>query len=73
MKMKNNKGFTLIELIVTITIVIALALFITPKVVKFSNDSKATGYKEIEKRFYNNADIDECISEIAEYIAEHIK
>ena len=27
----------------------------------------------IEKRFYNNADIDECISEIAEYIAEHIK
>ena len=46
--MKN--GFTLIELIVTITIVIALALFITPKVVKFSNDSKATGYKKKKKR-----------------------
>ena len=27
----------------------------------------------IGKRFYNNAGIDDCISEISQYIAEHIK
>ena len=27
----------------------------------------------IEKRFYNNAEIQECIGEISRYIAEHIK
>ena len=27
----------------------------------------------IEKRFYNNAEIQDCIGEISRYIAEHIK
>lgn len=46
--MKN--GFTLIELIATIMIILILALFITPKVIKISDDSRQKGYKEIEKR-----------------------
>ena len=46
----NKKGFTLIELIATIVIIILMGLIVTPKVIDIINDNRIKGYKEIEAR-----------------------
>lgn len=46
----NKKGFTLIELIATIVIIILMGLIITPKVMNIIKDNRIKGYKEIERR-----------------------
>lgn len=45
-----KRGFTLVELLATIIIIITLAVLITPRFIKLSNDSRKKGYKEIERR-----------------------
>ncbi len=45
-----KKGFTIVELLATIVIVIALALLITPRFTRLVNDNRTKGYKEIENR-----------------------
>lgn len=44
---KNNKGFTLVELIVVIAIMAMLAIAITPRLTQFLDKSKITTDKEI--------------------------
>lgn len=43
----NNKGFTLIELIMTIMIIAMLALFATPNVIKMINQNKVDNYNAV--------------------------
>lgn len=45
-----KKGFTLVELLAAIVIVMILGLIIVPKTLQIINDSKNKGYKEIETR-----------------------
>lgn len=51
----DNKGFTLVELIVTIGIIIILGLLIVPKTLSIINESREKGYKEIENRLIDAA------------------
>jgi type II secretion system protein G len=44
-KVKNQKGFTLIELIAVIAILGILALLIIPRVANYSNDAKVSRFK----------------------------
>ena len=46
----NKKGFTLVELIATIAIILLLGLIVTPKVMNIINENRIKGYKEIERR-----------------------
>lgn len=46
----NKKGFTLVELIATIAIILLLGLIATPKVMDIINENRVKGYKEIERR-----------------------
>lgn len=46
----NKKGYTLVELLATITIILLLALIAVPIVMDLVNDNRIRGYKEIERR-----------------------
>lgn len=46
----NKKGFTLVELIATIAIILLLGLIVTPKIMNVINENRIKGYKEIERR-----------------------
>ena len=46
----NKKGFTLVELIATIAIILLLGLIVTPKVMNVINENRIKGYEEIERR-----------------------
>ena len=48
--MKNNKGFTLVELLATVVIILLLGLIVTPNVVDIINENRNKGYHEIERR-----------------------
>lgn len=58
----NKKGFTLVELIATIAIILLLGLIVTPKVMNIINENRIKGYKEIERRLEEAA---------AKYLAEN--
>ncbi len=45
-----KKGFTLVELLASIVIVMILGVLIVPKTLQIINDSKNKGYKETEAR-----------------------
>ena len=60
----NKKGFTLVELIIVIAIILLLGLIATPKVMNIINDNRIKGYKEIEKRLEEAAGkyiVENCI------------
>lgn len=44
--MKNNKGFTLVEVLAVVVILIAVITIITPKVISSFNNSEETIYKK---------------------------
>ena len=46
----NKRGFTLVELVTVIAIILALGLIVTPKVMSIINNNRNKSYKEIEKR-----------------------
>ena len=48
--MKNNKGFTIVELLATVVIILLLGLIVTPNVVDIINENRNKGYLEIERR-----------------------
>ena len=48
--MKNKNGFTLVELLVVISIILILGLIVTPKIIKTIENNKLKIYKEQEKR-----------------------
>lgn len=45
-----KRGFTLVELLATIVIIVALALLITPRLKKVTDENRNKAYKEIERR-----------------------
>ena len=47
--MKKN-GFTMVELMVVISLIIVLSLLITPKINNIIKENRVKGYKEIEKQ-----------------------
>lgn len=47
--MKNKNGFTLVELLVVISIILILGLIVTPKIIKTIENNKLKIYKEQEK------------------------
>ena len=60
--MKNNKGFTLVELIAVVAILLVLGFMVTPKVIDIIDENRIKAYKEIEKRLEEAA---------AKYLAEN--
>lgn len=48
--MKNKNGFTLVELLVVISIILILGLIVTLKIIKTIENNKLKIYKEQEKR-----------------------
>ena len=48
--MKNNRGFTLVELIAVVAILLVLGFMVTPKVLDIIDENRIKAYKEIEKR-----------------------
>lgn len=46
----NKNGFTLVELMITVAIILIVTLLITPRINKIVADNRNKGYKEIEKR-----------------------
>jgi len=46
----NKKGFTLVELLAVIVVILTLSLLVTPKVINIINENRTKGYKEIERR-----------------------
>ena len=48
--MKLKKGFTLVELIVVITIISLLLVLIVPKIANVIDDNRNKAYYEIERR-----------------------
>lgn len=48
--MKNKNGFTLVELLVVISIILILGFIVTPKIIKTIENNKLKIYKEQEKR-----------------------
>ena len=48
--MKNKNGFTLVELLVVISIILILGLIVTTKIIKTIENNKLKIYKEQEKR-----------------------
>ena len=46
----NKKGFTLVELLAVIGVIIILALLLTPKITKILDNNRTKGYEEIETR-----------------------
>lgn len=48
--MKNKNGFTLVELLVVISIILILGLIVTHKIIKTIENNKLKIYKEQEKR-----------------------
>lgn len=55
MKKGNNKGFTLIELMATISILAILLALAVPSVVKYLRQSQKTVYEDIEKTMQDAA------------------
>ena len=69
--MKNKNGFTLVELLVAISIILILGLIVTPKIIKTIENNKLKIYKEQEKileeavlKYIQNKYISENESEI---------
>ena len=69
--MKNKNGFTLVELLVVISIILILGLIVTPKIIKTIENNKLKIYKEQEKileeaglKYIQNKYISENESEI---------
>ena len=48
--MKNNRGFTLVELIAVVAILLVLGFMVTPKVLDIIDENRIKAYQEIEKR-----------------------
>lgn len=48
--MKNKRGFTLVELLAAIVVILILSLLATPKVQDIINGNRNKSYKEIERR-----------------------
>jgi len=54
--MKNNKGFTLIEIIGVIAILLAIVLVSIPSIVSIKNNNSEKNYNEILKTIYNSSE-----------------
>lgn len=54
-KLKNNKGFTLIELVVVIAILAILALILVPAIGKYIGDANISKNKASARTIYSNA------------------
>ena len=50
-----KKGFTLVELLAAIAIVVLLGVLVVPKTIQIINESKTKGYKEVENRLVEAA------------------
>ena len=53
----NNKGFTLIEMIMVIAILAMLAVLTTPNVIKMINKNKADNYNSVIDYIVSSCDL----------------
>ena len=53
----NNKGFTLIEMIMVIAILAMLAVLTTPNVIKMINKNKADNYNSVIDSIVSSCDL----------------
>ena len=54
--MPNNKGFTLVELIATVTIMLLITIIAIPTSMNFINRGKTTQYNQIKSEIEQAAD-----------------
>ena len=67
----NKKGFTLIELIVVVAILVALMLMLVPKLTGFTNDAKKTANQANARAIYTAIVASESAKDTGMYTTEY--